>query len=389
MNYRFSGPALSSLWSRTKLVAEGIPSNPFAQGPGVPVTAFMNYYTIRIGMKLIERAERHSAETSWYQACNTLALVSAHRGGREEALSLLQRVFERQITKEGRLRFHPTQIWQTMGGYSLTYLHSQLQSDGRYQRALEDLYRFVAGSKKASNGSLLYVSHRQDILVDTIGMVCPFLASYSRHFSCSEALELVRKHVSQFIECNTDPETHLPYHAYQFPKPTRLGMQGWGRGTGWYLLGLVDICAELDLSEIEFRQLIVTEIQHVVEVLVCCQRGSGHWGTQVLVESSPDDSSATAFICYAIARSLKIGILGSAIFPVLLNAIKALMDRTNGKGQVAGSSAEALGVGSLGITYGQHPWCDALTAAATFEAMALLAQESQSNTNLIDTDFGK
>jgi unsaturated rhamnogalacturonyl hydrolase len=93
------------------------------------------------------------------------------------------------------------------------------------------------------------------MLVDTLGMLCPFLAAYGRDFKDARATELAKAQLQEFIDRNLDPSSYLPFHGYFAGGPYRLGAHAWGRGVGWYMLGLADTLIELDPAEKGYPEL--------------------------------------------------------------------------------------------------------------------------------------
>ncbi len=72
-----------------------------------------------------------------------------------------------------------------------------------------------------------------------------------------DTLDLCNIQIRQFIENNLDPETNLPYHGYYENGSKRLGLHGWGRGTCWNMMGLIDTILELDDSHPDLNTLTV------------------------------------------------------------------------------------------------------------------------------------
>ncbi|HVZ15754.1 MAG TPA: glycoside hydrolase family 88 protein [Terriglobales bacterium] len=353
-----------------------IPSNPYA--PKSRFDKRSKYYLMRLALLIAKIAERKSFKQDWYHACYTKALVSAHRNGNADALTILISVFDRQIASNGYLSRGVEQPFQVMGGYSLCYARESCPDASRFDLPLKILFDTLRNGPKTPGGGILYKAGTSEVYVDTIGMICPFLAYYARLTSDKNALNLCSDHVLAFIARNIDAETHLPFHAYHDPGASRLGLHGWGRGTGWYVLGLCDIAAEL-IDEDKLKNTIVAEIQHVAQSLKRFQKPNGNWATQIPVPEGPDDLSATAFCAYGLARAMRLGILDSSFSRTLGEAIAALAKNTDAHGQLRNSSAEAYGVGSYGLTRGIQPWGNGIAAAAVFESVGLLTTKSDKN----------
>lgn len=52
------------------------------------------------------------------------------------------------------------------------------------------------------------------LLVDSLGMLCPFLAGYGRDFQDRDAVALARTQLLRFVELNLDSDSRLPFHGY-------------------------------------------------------------------------------------------------------------------------------------------------------------------------------
>ena len=348
-----------------------LPADPYRPTFASNARGRFDYYLTRLALRIARIAERRPVDKAWYHACYTIALVSADRSGVAEALSLLSSVFDRPVGTGGDLVAPIAQPWQVMGGYALCYASERCVGGRRYLPALENLFGTIQQATKATNGGILYTPDSHEIFVDTVGMICPFIAAFARITGSEVALRVCSDHLEEFFQRNIDPETHLPFHAYYFPSPSKLGLHGWGRGVGWYILGLADVANEL--TDGPLKDEVITEIRRISVSLRNYQKPNGNWGVQIPVRSSEDDLSATAFCAYGIARAMRQKILDRSMLPVLTKALSAIAEQTDHRGRVANSSAEAYGVGRYGYTFGPQPWCDGMAAAAVLESVAVLA----------------
>lgn len=131
--------------------------------------------------------------------------------------------------------------------------------------------------------------------VDTLGMVCPFLALYGRLYNKPEIAALAVKQIELFRETGLYEKTNLPCHAYNVESKLPLGIYGWGRGTAWYTIALVDTWRELpDGSD---KQKLQAWIKDAAEAYIPYQKPDGAYYT-ILQGSGQYDSSATAAMAY-------------------------------------------------------------------------------------------
>lgn len=351
-------------------------SNPYDARGLAPILKRRNYYLERLAHRLIQVAERKRPSASWYQACDLLALTSAARWGDGEALGRLREAFDRQLEAEGRWKYPLTKSFQLMQGYSLAFLCGSDGAD-RYRRALAEMVVAFEGLPRSATGTILYTKGRREIFIDTIGMLCPCLAAAGRILDRRDLIAAAMDQIDECLANNLHTETHLPYHGYYAGGPYQLGWGGWGRGTGWYMIGLVDVAAELKALAHPFAGRLAAEIMSVSGSLCRFQRASGHWGEQIMVDDAPDDSSATAFIAYALLRALNEGLLaGQRIEEASARAAAALAAATTPSGRILKASGEALGLGQYGRSSQPQPWADGLAAAASFELAGLKARNA-------------
>ncbi len=141
----------------------------------------------------------------------------------------------------------------------------------------------------------------------------------------------------------------------------RLGLLAWGRGVGWYLLGIVDTLAELNPDDPAFGSLREA-LQNALATLVKHQRPDGHWGWAILQPGAQPDSSTTALVAYACSTRR---IAGNRSTQRIASrpALEALVKATLPDGQIDGGLGECRGLGIYPQTYGPQPWLQGTATA--------------------------
>lgn len=134
-----------------------------------------------------------------------------------------------------------------------------------------------------------------DMYVDTIGLVCPFLALYAKVFRKSEWEDITFNQIKMFHKYGLYKNTALPNHAFHIESKLPLGVYGWGRGVAWYLIGLVDTYN--NLMNKEYKNLLREWIFEAAEKYIIYQRTDGGFGA-TLQRTKTYDSSATAAIAW-------------------------------------------------------------------------------------------
>jgi unsaturated rhamnogalacturonyl hydrolase len=315
------------------------------------------------------------ADGSWKTALSAMGAAYGHQlTGAQDDLVAPDRYFKRQLAPPGRWPGAVSRVEDAMKGYSLLYL-ADATGEPRYRRVVDELAAaLVERHPRAADGSLPYQPHAREILVDSLAMICPFLAAYARRYGRDDALELAVHQLKQFVLHSVDTDTWLPYHGYYADGPKRLGLHGWGRGTGWYMMGLVDTLVETPEGHAD-RGLLVEAFVAAAETLARHQRPDGHWHWVVLHAADTPDSSATALIGYSLARGLRAGLLPERYQAVLDAAISALVAVTRADGVVDGSLGECQGLGKYPQQYGPRPWLQG--TATSLAALRLLMADGR------------
>ena len=111
----------------------------------------------------------------------------------------------------------------------------------------------IALIRKNANdyGMISYTGGRDnpEMYVDTLGMACPFLALYARVYHDSQCEKLAVNQLRMYHMYGLLADTAIPNHAFHIKSKLPLGVYGWGRGTAWYLIGLMDTYHQLQTLE--------------------------------------------------------------------------------------------------------------------------------------------
>lgn len=302
-------------------------------------------------------------EYTWKIALNTLGAEWVHRvTGAPEELASLRSFFQRILDDSGHWITPTNRVDYAMKGYSLLYL-AQATGAALYRIAAQQLVdSLLAEHPTASDGSLVYETISHSVLVDTLAMICPFLARYSSLYGNTEAMRVSTNQLLQFVRINVDADTCLPYHGYYSDGPRRLGMHGWGRGTGWYVLGLIDTIAELPRTHPDRLELTEAYVR-AAHALRDFQRPDGHWNWAIPHRADGYDSSTTSLVGYSLIRGLQIGVLDSSFLQTISAALRALVHVTHANGILDGALVECWGLGQYPQCYGPRPWLQGATTA--------------------------
>lgn len=190
------------------------------------------------------------------------------------------------------------------------------------------------------NGTIPYRKGSPDIrYVDTIGLLCPFLYSMGMN-------ALADRQVAEYDHALYDDV--FPFHAFNCKKHLPMGVCDWSRGTGWYILGLL----ESDST----RERILRLAERMREL----QRVDGSFGCFLFNPSSPRESSGTALagllFCKAYDLNRDASFLESAE-----KCVRALMKMTRRDGALDYAQGDTLGLSLYSTRFDILPFAQGMT----------------------------
>ncbi|MCG6188644.1 glycoside hydrolase family 88 protein [Maribellus maritimus] len=172
--------------------------------------------------------------------------------------------------------------------------------DSKYKVAADSIYSKLSSQIIVRNDmQIILYRFNEDkpsdqLPVDVLGMICPFLCEYGMLFNNKEALKLSFSELSFYVRFGLDQKTFLPFHAINLTNNISLGPNNWGRGIGWFMLAASNFYRNQELMQ------IYVEISHTIESVIKTldeikykQVYSQFPGT-----STEFDSSATTMIMY-------------------------------------------------------------------------------------------
>jgi unsaturated rhamnogalacturonyl hydrolase len=221
---------------------------------------------------------------------------------------------------------------ETMIGETMIALYERTGAV-RYRIAAESLATYLVNRGKLEPTSLAYRDGNPVRLADGIGMTCPFLTRYAARFNCPEARRLAVGQLREFHRFGIERRSGLPFHGYN---PARdfspVGLVGWGRGVGWYAVGLIDTVSALPRQDPD-REELEEDVRALAQSVVRYQRADGGWGSMLTCQSQ-FESSATAMIAYFLKRSINLGVISSDYDRNVARSLAALRGVTRANGDI-------------------------------------------------------
>ncbi|REK75812.1 hypothetical protein DX130_01670 [Paenibacillus paeoniae] len=226
---------------------------------------------------------------------------------------------------------------------------------GRYRPALDAIRRLIE-DHVGEDGTVRYRHAMRDYrYVDTIGFICPFLIAYGMKFGDTSSLELAMKQVRAFAKHGFHEGLGIPAHAYDIGNHAPLGLIGWGRGLGWFAIGLIDMWSELPSNHVYKR-----ELRHVVkafaEAVIKLQQPGGSWNWTVTRKESRPDSSATVTLAWFLILASEVEGLSAPAMKAVEKAMDYLRSVTRRDGAVEFSQGDTKDIGVYSTLFGILPF---------------------------------
>lgn len=289
----------------------------------------------------------------WQQAALLLGLAEQRHGVHDGHIEATVAKFLRKtLNEEGGWRKKPEHVDVGILAYAL--MKQNTVGDQPYRRALDDTWALIQ-SHIGSDGTVQYRKALPNYrYVDTIGFICPFLVAYGKLFNKPECIALAVKQIVAYVEHGMSPDHFLPCHAYATDHNIPLGLYGWGRGLGWFAIGLIDTWNELPQDD-GAVQTLEPIIERFARTLMTFQRADGSWSWTVTRECRAD-SSATATLAWFLLNAAQIGASKADCLHSCDKALRYLMMVTRRGGAVDFSQGDTKDIGVYSMLFNILPF---------------------------------
>lgn len=219
--------------------------------------------------------------------------------GEAKLLIIVEEKCKELVSDSGELTFAFDKVDQAMFG--LVFLRLYMITEAK---------KYLKGSHKIYKNVLSYVGdddivrYRKGVnvaFIDTIGLVCPFLVLYYDIADCERALVLAEKQIDNVLDTGLDKKGVLPFHAVDLGLNVPLGSINWGRGIGWWVLGLAPLAAR---STKEKPNKYFMILQKTMKLLESTRTDNQYW-PQFIGHTNDNtiDSSATLMFLLATQQA--------------------------------------------------------------------------------------
>ena len=266
-------------------------------------------------------------------------------------LDVLKKYYGRWIRSNYKMYY----LDDAFSGMALIDLH-QITGEEKYKKAADAMLQYLFHHETDDAGSMPYRPKQENnyIFADAIGMVCPVLCKYGAVYGNNNAINLAIAQIQNFIDFGMDAKTGLPYHGYHYESGVKHGIIGWGRAVGWLMIGMAETLAYMDPSRPGYEP-IKQAYRRMVDKVEAYQLEGGLYSWQLGAKEGPVDTSATAMILYAIARSLETKVLIGIHKSRMVKGRDALWNSVK-DGKIYGCLAECGGFCIYPQVYDAYPW---------------------------------
>lgn len=286
----------------------------------------------------------------WHTALLTIGNEKDYKVTKDNSIIIQLNKFYTKILKKKLSGYKTVQVVdQIMNLYTLLYLKYELNYN-EYDELIVEGLDFIDNAYNKCKVIPYRNSNKELILIDTLGMICPFLMRYSYYSKDMRYYKIAVNQLKDFINNGIDKESYFPYHSYNLVSNKNSGSSEWGRGIGWMLIGFVDSMEYMDRSDNDYI-MFKEYLNNFIPQLIKYQDEDGYFKCHVKDSAAHIDSSATAFIGYSIARAIELKILDEKYLNIVNKCCNAILMSMDDKGRIWDCSEDCGGIGKYSMKF--------------------------------------
>ena len=317
-----------------------------------------------------EKALRPKNKPVFYNTWMNAVVVDAllNDGKEQKYLPRVKHFLDVFIKSDGTITENVSSLEHCVLGSSLLKLE-QSGNQKNYGVLADSMADYLLNKHvRTSTGTLPYFGKTTTnlVLVDSLGMICPFLTEYGIRRSNPKAIELAGRQLEEYLSKGMDENLNMPYHAYDLEKKRHLGMVGWTRGMGWLLVGMVDSLKALREAG-QDNPLLATKIPLLLGTTFSEQRQNGLFGWELVNPYCDIDTSGSAMILYSLERAMQMNLVSGDYVSKAEKLMVGLMENTTVKFEVINSLADCQGIGHFPRVFGHFSYGQAFATSAYIE----------------------
>ncbi len=260
------------------------------------------------------------------------------------------------IDENGRIpTCHDDQFDDMQPAILLFDLYKETKEE-RYKTVLDHFAQVVDMWPKNAKGGFWHKFFRHNQMwLDTLYMIGPFMAMYADMFHKPYFYEVIFQNMNLMRQNMTDPKTGLLFHAWDDSKVeawaspiTGTSSEFWGRAIGWYAVSIMDILDYIP-SDHPRRAEFISAQRDILNALIRYQdKETGLWHqlvNRVGQEGNWLENSCSCLYTYALAKAMEKGILDISYAPYMQKGFKGVIDTLDFQGEDLLLSKVCIGTG--------------------------------------------
>ena len=163
-------------------------------------------------------------------------------------------------------------------------------------------------AQRTADGAIAHHRGPAELWVDSLYMVCPFLARYGAVTDTPAAADEAVRQVRLMSDRLRDPHTGLYRHQWRETPNSFPQAIFWARGNGWALAGLLHVLEHLPTDH-SGRDELAGMVRDHAAALLPLQDRSGYWHNLLDDPQTPLETSGTLMYAYGFIKGLDDGVL--------------------------------------------------------------------------------
>lgn len=292
---------------------------------------------------LLKGSYQRNAIQAWQEAALVLGLAAqADRTNDQHIKDQVKNFILSKTDASGHWKLKPTESDHAILAYA--FLNCNFIDHQKYRPAYDQTWQMIL-SLKGEDGTVAYKPYKKDFrFVDTIGFISPFLVTYGLKFKIPEAVDLGINQILEYQKYGMMLQENIPCHTYHAETKIPTGLYGWGRGLGWWAIGLADSWQALPAAHPAKKELEDLMIKTAHSALKYQEANGGfHW--LLFDEGSRLDSSTAATLAWFFTLASEIPEIADLCIGAREKALDYLMTVTRRSGAVDFSQGDTKGIG--------------------------------------------
>lgn len=260
--------------------------------------------------------------------------------GEERYFQYVKSYYDQFINEDGSIELYSLEeynIDRINPGKVLFVLYRETGEE-KFEKAIFLLREQMRSHPRTSEGGFWHKKrYPHQMWVDGLYMGSPFLAEFARTFDEPELFDDVAKQFILMEKHARDPGTGLLYHGWDESRQqrwadTETGRSShfWGRGMGWYAMGLVDALDFIPKDHPKRPELIAI-LQRLASAIAEYQDAeTGVW-YQVVDQGGREgnylESSASNMFVYALFKAVRNGYLDASFRKVAMRGYDGILEQ--------------------------------------------------------------